>query len=206
MALGRKVSSILIVCPATMLQHWLSELSTWAPGLRRVLIHQSGEVDGMSRTISPKLLRTLDKWLRRARADRVNEPIDEEDLENMDEDSFCGTGYVVITTFENVRRSPDIWTAHNWGYCVLDEGQKIRNPDADVTLACKRLRTPHRLLLSGTPIQNDLRGTFQSRRSPEFSSQSHALPSLSVNRTLESHGLCFPWPTWDATRIRSRVC
>lgn len=34
---------------------------------------------------------------------------------------------------------------------------KIRNPDAEVTIACKRLRTPHRLLLSGTPIQNDLR-------------------------------------------------
>lgn len=34
---------------------------------------------------------------------------------------------------------------------------QIRNPDAEVTIACKRLRTPHRLLLSGTPIQNDLR-------------------------------------------------
>lgn len=39
---------------------------------------------------------------------------------------------------------------------MLDEGHKIRNPDADITLTCKRLRTAHRLILSGTPIQNSL--------------------------------------------------
>ena len=27
-----------------------------------------------------------------------------------------------------------------WAYAVLDEGHKIKNPDAEVTLACKRLR------------------------------------------------------------------
>ena len=70
---------------------------------------------------------------------------------------FCGTGYVFVTTFENIRRNIDLYVSHRWDYVVLDEGQKIRNPDADVTLACKRLRTSHRLLLSGTPIQNDLK-------------------------------------------------
>ena len=39
---------------------------------------------------------------------------------------------------------------------MLDEGQKIRNPDTEVTLQCKSIRTVHRLLLSGTPIQNNL--------------------------------------------------
>lgn len=72
-------------------------------------------------------------------------------------DAFCGTGYAIVTTYESIRRSPDVWINHDWSYVVLDEGQKIRNPDADVTLACKRLRTPNRLLMSGTPIQNDLR-------------------------------------------------
>jgi DNA excision repair protein ERCC-6 len=157
MAASRKLKSILIIAPATMLQHWLTELSIWAPGLRRILIHKSGESDGSSRNVSLNLLRSLDKWLRTARANRVNEAIDEEDFDNFDEDSFCGTGYVVVTTYESIRRSSDIWTGHDWSYVVMDEGQKIRNPDADVTIACKRMRTPHRLLLSGTPIQNDLR-------------------------------------------------
>lgn len=157
MASNRLLDSVLIVAPATMLSHWLKELAVWAPGLRRILVHRSGETDGISRVISRAMLRSLQKWLKHSRADRVNEPIDDDDYNNSKEHSFCGTGYAIVTTYENIRRSPDEWTGHNWSYVVLDEGQKIRNPDADVTLAVKRLRTPHRLLLSGTPIQNELR-------------------------------------------------
>jgi len=157
MAGSRKLKSVLVIAPATMLSHWLMELKKWAPGLRRVLIHKSGENDGTSRSVSIRLLNGLDKWLKRARADRLYEPIDEQDLVDYDPDTFCGTGYVVVTTYESIRRNDDIWTRHTWSYVVMDEGQKIRNPDADITLACKRLRTPHRLLLSGTPIQNDLK-------------------------------------------------
>jgi DNA excision repair protein ERCC-6 len=39
---------------------------------------------------------------------------------------------------------------------VLDEGHRIRNPDAEVTLAAKALLCEHRLLVSGSPIQNRL--------------------------------------------------
>lgn len=44
-----------------------------------------------------------------------------------------------------------------WGYAVLDEGHKIKNPDTRVTRACKEIRTRHRIILSGTPIQNNLK-------------------------------------------------
>ena len=157
MAASRKLKSVLIVCPATILQHWLKELAIWAPGLRRILIHKSGETDGASRNFSATMLKSLTAWLKRARADRVYEPIDEQDFVDSEEDAFVGTGFAFVTTYENLRRYPDAWTAHRWSYVVLDEGQKIRNPDSDITLVCKRLRTPHRLLLSGTPIQNDLK-------------------------------------------------
>ena len=157
MAASRKLGSVIIIAPATMLRHWMQELAVWSPGLRRILIHKSGETDGLTREVSGMFLRRLDKWLKRAKEDRVNEAIDEKDYEEYDEDVFCGTGYVVVTTYDAIRRNPDTWTNHSWNYVVMDEGQKIRNPDADVTLACKRFRTPHRLLLSGTPIQNDLR-------------------------------------------------
>ena len=149
MAANRFLDSVLIVAPATMLAHWLSELAVWAPGLRRIMMHRSGESDGASRVVSKGMLRSLQKWLKNARADRVNEAIDEDDYHEKGADSFCGTGYAIVTTYESIRRSSDEWVNHNWSYVVLDEGQKIRNPDADVTLACKRLRTPHRLLLSG---------------------------------------------------------
>jgi DNA excision repair protein ERCC-6 len=105
-----------------MLQHWLKELAVWAPGLRRVLIHQSAGEKESRRSISRQLLQSLCKWLERVRADRVNECIDEEDRLSMAPHSFCGTGYVIVTTYENVRRNPDIYIQHSWSYVVLDEG------------------------------------------------------------------------------------
>ena len=36
-------------------------------------------------------------------------------------------------------------------------GHKIRNPDADITLTCKQLQSHHRIILTGTPIQNSLK-------------------------------------------------
>ena len=43
-----------------------------------------------------------------------------------------------------------------WGYAILDEGHKVRNPDAEITLAAKQLQTVHRVIMSGSPIQNRL--------------------------------------------------
>jgi TATA-binding protein-associated factor len=45
-----------------------------------------------------------------------------------------------------------------WSYCVLDEGHAIRNPASRVAQAAKRagLAAAHRLLLSGTPVQNSV--------------------------------------------------
>eukprot|EP00371_Babesia_bovis_P001367 XP_001610014.1 SNF2 domain-containing protein / helicase domain-containing protein [Babesia bovis T2Bo] len=62
----------------------------------------------------------------------------------------------LITSYETLRLYIDSVCMINWSYVVLDEGQKIRNPDASITLAVKTLGTPYRLLLSGSPIQNNL--------------------------------------------------
>lgn len=64
---------------------------------------------------------------------------------------------VLITSYETMRLSIDALLEATWVIVILDEGQKIRNPDASLTIACKRLSTTHRILLSGSPIQNNLR-------------------------------------------------
>ena len=46
-----------------------------------------------------------------------------------------------VTSYEQLRRQRSHLVAVNWGYVVLDEGHKIRNPDAEVTLAAKQLAT-----------------------------------------------------------------
>lgn len=40
----------------------------------------------------------------------------------------------------------------NFDYIILDEGHKIRNPDAQITLAVKEFPTCHRIILSGKAI------------------------------------------------------
>ena len=143
MSASRKLKSVLIIAPATMLQHWLQELAKWAPGLRRLLIHSSGDsqagpfVAAGRSNITPQKLKAMDEWLKDCRRNRLFEIIDEDDLKERDPSSFCGTGYVFVTTFENIRRNEETWTRHKWSYVIMDEAQKIKNPNADVTLVCK---------------------------------------------------------------------
>ena len=51
---------------------------------------------------------------------------------------------VLVTTYSSIRIYKDVLLPVHWGYAILDEGHKIRNPDADVTITCKQLQTTNR--------------------------------------------------------------
>lgn len=63
---------------------------------------------------------------------------------------------VVITSYDIARNDVEILVPINWNYCVLDEGHLIKNPRAKIAVAVKRFASNHRLILSGTPIQNNV--------------------------------------------------
>ena len=63
---------------------------------------------------------------------------------------------VVVTSYEICRSDNEVFALPNWNYCVLDEGHLIKNPKAKFTLAVKKIKSNHRLILSGTPIQNNV--------------------------------------------------
>ncbi|KAG6898919.1 hypothetical protein C0993_002768 [Termitomyces sp. T159_Od127] len=63
---------------------------------------------------------------------------------------------VVITSYEVVRNDISNLEGLNWLYCILDEGHVIKNAKTKLTKAVKCLRAQHRLILSGTPIQNNV--------------------------------------------------
>ncbi|XP_012214823.2 DNA excision repair protein ERCC-6 [Linepithema humile] len=67
------------------------------------------------------------------------------------------TGGILITSYNGVLRHKDLLVSSQWHYVILDEGHKIRNPQAKVSQAVKRFSTPHRLLLTGSPMQNSLK-------------------------------------------------
>jgi TATA-binding protein-associated factor len=63
---------------------------------------------------------------------------------------------IVITSYDVTRNDSEILEKYNWNYIVLDEGHLIKNPKAKITQAVKRLPSNHRLILTGTPIQNNV--------------------------------------------------
>ncbi|XVF30655.1 hypothetical protein REPUB_Repub16aG0077100 [Reevesia pubescens] len=63
---------------------------------------------------------------------------------------------VIITSYDVVRKDADYLGQFLWNYCILDEGHIIKNAKSKITLAVKKLKAQHRLILSGTPIQNNI--------------------------------------------------
>ncbi len=117
----------LIVCPATMLRQWLREIREWYPSFRVAILHESARSKNSSYSRSQVVARIA-----------------------------SARSGLLLTTYDQMRICKRELGRVNWGYVVLDEGHKIRNPDAEVTLAAKSLRTAHRLIMSGSPIQNRL--------------------------------------------------
>ena len=46
---------------------------------------------------------------------------------------------VLIMTYAGMRGYRDVLLRYKWDYVILDEGHKIRNPDAEMTLTCKQV-------------------------------------------------------------------
>ncbi|XP_047337513.1 TATA-binding protein-associated factor BTAF1 [Impatiens glandulifera] len=63
---------------------------------------------------------------------------------------------VTITSYDVVRKDIEFLEHLLWNYCILDEGHIIKNSKSKVTCAVKQLKAQHRLILSGTPIQNNV--------------------------------------------------
>lgn len=63
---------------------------------------------------------------------------------------------IVIANYTQLRLAADHFTSQSWHVVILDEGQFIKNPMSKVALVARDLPGTHRLILSGTPIENRL--------------------------------------------------
>jgi superfamily II DNA or RNA helicase len=59
-----------------------------------------------------------------------------------------------LASYTQLRKHRGLLAGTEFGYAVLDEGQFIKNPDAKVTQTCFAIRARHRLVLTGTPLEN----------------------------------------------------
>lgn len=153
----------LVVVPLTVLGHWVREFHAWYPALRVVVMHDSSraaKMDGMAYNDM------LDFALSKQRC-TVHIPRRRfVQGQCVQDTTVCpaatrriqlgAESTVVITTYHALRTRISELASVPWGYVVLDEAARIRNPAAAVTLAAKRLQSPHRIAMSGSPLQNSL--------------------------------------------------
>ncbi|MCJ1350861.1 MAG: hypothetical protein MMC33_000842 [Icmadophila ericetorum] len=144
---------IIIVVPATLLSQWVKEFHTWWPPFRVSILHTSGsgminvgreaqrEDDLLAQTYTARRGKPMKKTFKAAKkiVDRIT-----------------NDGHVLVTTYAGLQSHAELLIPIDWEYAVLDEGHKIRNPNAAITIYCKELRTANRIILSGTPMQNNL--------------------------------------------------
>ena len=63
---------------------------------------------------------------------------------------------LIVASYDIVRKDIEFFQTIHWNYCVLDEGHIIKNGKTKCSKAIKQLFANHRLILSGTPIQNNV--------------------------------------------------
>ena len=59
-----------------------------------------------------------------------------------------------LASYTQLRKHRAMLPGAEFGYAVLDEGQFIKNPDAKITQTCFAVRAQHRIVLTGTPLEN----------------------------------------------------
>ncbi len=59
-----------------------------------------------------------------------------------------------LASYTQLRKHRALLGNVEFGYAVLDEGQFIKNPDAKITQTCFAVRAQHRVVLTGTPLEN----------------------------------------------------
>jgi SNF2 family DNA or RNA helicase len=61
---------------------------------------------------------------------------------------------VWLASYAQLRNHRELLAENKFGYVVLDEGQFIKNPDAKITNTCFAIRAHHRIVMTGTPLEN----------------------------------------------------
>jgi SNF2 family DNA or RNA helicase len=63
---------------------------------------------------------------------------------------------VIITSYGTMRLDIEMFKTYMFEYIILDESQYIKNPNSQIYKAVNRLESRHKLVLTGTPIENNL--------------------------------------------------
>ncbi|KAI8024668.1 putative helicase CHR10 [Camellia lanceoleosa] len=125
----------LVLCPLSVTDGWVSEVANFAPSLR--VLRYVGEKDHR-------------RYLRRKMYEHVKEQSSQSDVLSFPFD-------VLLTTYDIALMDQDFLSQIPWHYAIIDEAQRLKNPSSVLyNVLRERFVMPRLLLMTGTPIQNNL--------------------------------------------------
>ncbi|KAI9223930.1 P-loop containing nucleoside triphosphate hydrolase protein [Blastocladiella britannica] len=125
---------VIIVCPSSLVRNWANELIKW---LGKNAIHPLCADNKGSKEESTRAI----KQFVAAQGRAVVNPI-------------------LIISYESLRLYAPVLGQTPIGLMLCDEGHRLKNSTSQTFVALNQLNVPRRVILSGTPIQNDLTEYF----------------------------------------------
>ncbi|KAH9640843.1 hypothetical protein HF086_014429 [Spodoptera exigua] len=126
----------LIIAPLSTIPNWQREFEGWTE-MNVVVYHGSQQ--------SKSMLQEYEFYYK----NEQGEPIKEITKFN-----------VLITTFEIIVTDFQELKSFNWRICVIDEAHRLKNRNCKLLEGLRQLHLEHRVLLSGTPLQNNVNELF----------------------------------------------
>lgn len=96
---------------------------------------------------------------------------------------FFNRFHLIFISYGTLRSKLDILSQYCFEYIVLDESQNIKNSDSLTFRSAIQLHSHHRLVLTGTPIENSLKDLWAQFHflQPDLLGNEHAFTKLFIN-------------------------
>ncbi|CED83093.1 Chromatin remodeling complex WSTF-ISWI, small subunit [Phaffia rhodozyma] len=158
----------MIVCPLSVLHNWSAEFAKFTPDIPTIQYHGTPEERSVLRKtrlsapsdakgaayagkLIPGLGVTMPKNASRSQRAKIQA------CKNVKEEpNTMKTFPVVITSYEVAMKDSAFFRGFQWKYIVVDEGHRLKNMDCKLIRELKSYNTANRLILSGTPLHNNL--------------------------------------------------
>lgn len=110
-------------------------------------------------------LSTIDNWINEFNKFAPDLPVlkyysnqGQKSRENMLSNFFKKTKHtgIIVTSYEMIVRDANHIMNEDWKFLIVDEGHRLKNINCKLIQQLKLIKTSNRLLLTGTPLQNNL--------------------------------------------------
>jgi len=165
---------------------------TWLVWLRA----QDGNAGKPSLVVCPKSV--MDNW--RAEAERFTPGLHVQLWHGADADALPATLAgcdLLVLNYAQLRSLAEALANVPWLTVILDEGQYIKNPESQTAHAARALKADHRLVLTGTPIENRLLDLW--------SLMAFAMPGVLGNKARFTKGFDQTGDPFARRRLAARV-